>query len=159
MAHRKKTVGESVILKLVIRMTILTIISLICIDQDIVIGVKKQSEYGTYGSVTPVTRKETFDEKDRRIRSYVAQPTDHSTLPSNLNFMARVVAYDLPIGYCESGWDRAFITDLRRRADWTQGLDTYLKTGIPNNVTEPEIISTETALEEMIRVKTKEYGY
>lgn len=128
-------------------------------DQDIVIGVKKQSEYGTYGSVTPVTRKETFDEKDRRIRSYVAQPTDHSTLPSNLNFMARVVAYDLPIGYCESGWDRAFITDLRRRADWTQGLDTYLKTGIPNNVTEPEIISKETALEEMIRVKTKEYGY
>lgn len=52
--------------------------------------------------MVPVTRKETFEEKDLRIRTYVSQPTDHSTLPMRADFMSQVVAYDLPIGYCDA---------------------------------------------------------
>lgn len=123
-------------------------------NADVVIG------YESSGMVRfPVTKKETFEQKDARLRSYVAQPTDHSTLPGNGKFMSRVVAYDLPVGYCEASWDKSFMAELRRFADWTQGNDNYLKTGVPVSVPEPGIISRETDLEEMIRVKAKEYGY
>jgi hypothetical protein len=37
------------------------------------------------------------------------------------DFMSQVVAYDLPIGYCDATWDKEFMADLRRKADWTQG--------------------------------------
>lgn len=126
-------------------------------NQDIVIGFKEGPRGD--GDLIPITRKETFEEKDVRLRTYVSQPTDHSTLPGSLEFMSRVVAWDLPVGYCDATWDKAFMAELRRRADWTQGLDSYFKTGIPNKVEEPGIISKETMLAEMIRVKSKEYGY
>ncbi|CAI0889972.1 T6SS effector phospholipase Tle3 domain-containing protein [Serratia ficaria] len=126
-------------------------------NQDVVIGFK-QGPRGDYDRI-PITRKETFEEKDLRLRSYVSQPTDHSTLPGNAAFMSRVVAYDLPVGYCDATWDKNFMDELRRLADWTQGLDPYLTTGTPNKVEEPALISRETMLGEMIRNKTKEYGY
>lgn len=127
-------------------------------NQDVVIGFKN---VGTEKEprIVPVTREETFEEKDLRLRTYVSQPTDHSTLPGHAEFMARVVAYDLPIGYCDATWDKEFMNELRTRADWTQGLDPYLQSGVLDEVEKPAMISSETMLEEMIRIKSKQYGH
>jgi len=124
-------------------------------NQDVIIGYRELP--GGYQQI--ITRKETFDEKDQRLRSYVSQPTDHSTLPGSSEFMSRVVAYDLPIGYCESSWDKEFLAKLRYLADWTQGSDSYLDSGVFGDVIEPSEISRETGLEELIRNKAKGYGY
>ncbi|PLR29027.1 hypothetical protein CYR23_21755, partial [Chimaeribacter arupi] len=59
------------------------------------------------------------------IRTYVQRPTDHSTLPMDERFMRRVVAYDLPIGYCWHAWDRASLAELRHQADWLQSDEYY----------------------------------
>lgn len=126
-------------------------------NKDIVVGYK--SSGGVFSEFSPILKKETFEEKDARLRAYVSQPTDHSTLPGNGKFMSRVVAYDLPIGYCEATWDKSFMAELRNLADWTQGRDTYLTTGTFDHVAEPKMISRETDLEEIIRNKAKEYGY
>jgi hypothetical protein len=116
-------------------------------NQDIVIGFKN---LGTQSEprLVPVTRKETFEEKDARLRTYVSQPTDHSTLPMRADFMSQVVAYDLPIGYCDATWDKEFMADLRRKADWVQGEDPYLFSGIPDKVPEPDLISRDTVGDE-----------
>lgn len=123
-------------------------------NQDIVTGFKN---VGTESEprLVPVNRKETFEEKDLRIRTYVSQPTDHSTLPMRADFMSQVVAYDLPIGYCDATWDKEFMADLRRKADWTQGEDPYLFSGIPDNVPEPDIISRETITDKFNKEKYK----
>ena len=39
--------------------------------------------------------------------------------------MSRVVAYDLPIGYCWHSWDKAGLEELRRQADWLESDDYY----------------------------------
>lgn len=70
------------------------------------------------------------------------------------DFMSKVVAYDLPIGYCDATWDKEFMADLRRKADWTQE-DPYLFTGIPDNVPEPDIISRETVTDKFNKEKYK----
>ncbi|HGY2285776.1 TPA: DUF3274 domain-containing protein, partial [Citrobacter braakii] len=116
-------------------------------NQDIVIGFKN---LGTQSEprLVPVTRKETFEEKDARLRTYVSQPTDHSTLPMNADFMSQIVAYDLPIGYCDATWDKEFMADLRRKADWVQGEDPYLFSGIPDKVPEPDLIGRDTVVDE-----------
>lgn len=106
-----------------------------------------------------ITSKETFEEKDKRLRTYVSQPTDHSTLPGNKEFMTRVVAYDLPIGYCDATWDKEFLSTLRYLADWTTGADSYMNTEVVERINEPSMISRETGIEEIIREKAKEYGY
>ncbi|MDA8505292.1 DUF3274 domain-containing protein [Citrobacter sp. Awk 2] len=127
-------------------------------NQDIVIGFKN---VGTEFEprMVPVTRKETFEEKDLRLRTYVFQPTDHSTLPMRADFMSQVVAYDLPIGYCDATWDKAFMADLRRKADWTQGEDPYLFSGIPDNVPEPDLISRDTVIDEFNKAQSKLPAY
>lgn len=61
------------------------------------------------------------------VRTYVQRPTDHSTLPMDERFMSRVVAYDLPIGYCCHSWDRASLAELRKQADWLESDDYYFK--------------------------------
>lgn len=124
-------------------------------NQDVVIGYKELPS----GYVQEITRKETFEEKDKRLRTYVSQPTDHSTLPGNKEFMTRVVAYDLPIGYCDATWDKEFLSTLRYLADWTTGADPYMNTGVVERINEPSMISRETGIEEIIREKAKEYGY
>ena len=58
------------------------------------------------------------------VRTYVQRPTDHSTLPMDERFMSRVVAYDLPVGYCWHSWDRASLAELRKQADWLES-DAY----------------------------------
>lgn len=124
-------------------------------NQDVVIGYKELPS----GYVQEITRKETFEEKDKRLRTYVSQPIDHSTLPGNKEFMTRVVAYDLPIGYCDATWDKEFLSTLRYLADWTTGADPYMNTGVVERINEPSMISRETGIEEIIREKAKEYGY
>ncbi|KGT95507.1 membrane protein [Erwinia typographi] len=124
-------------------------------NKDVVIGYKELPS----GYQKELTRKETFEEKDNRLRSYVSQPTDHSTLPGSNIFMSRVVAYDLPIGHCDATWDKEFISEIRYLADWTTGSDPYINSGIVESINEPSMISRETGIEEMIREKAKEYGY
>lgn len=119
-------------------------------NKNIIIGFEnKGSELQPH--VVPKYRKETFEEKDRRIRAYVSQPTDHSTLPGNAAFMSRVVAYDLPIGYCETSWDKSFMAELRRKADWTLGEDAYLFSGVPDSVVEPGLINRESMADVIAR--------
>ena len=114
----------------------------------------------------PIMREETDDERRIRVGSYISQPTDHSTLPNSPIFMERVVPFDLPIGFCDATWDKAFMAELRDRADWTKGYDTYFNNGELSVPPIPSIISTETLsevkkaeFEERIRTKAREYGY
>lgn len=124
-------------------------------SKDVIIAFKELPS----GYQQAITRKETFEEKNKRLRTYVSQPTDHSTLPGSEKFMSRVVAYDLPIGYCDATWDKEFLSEIRYLADWTTGSDPYMNTGVVESINEPSMISRETGLEEMIREKAKEYGY
>jgi len=78
------------------------------------------------------------------VRTYVLRPTDHSSLPSNEGFMSRVVAYDLPVGYCWHSWDRASLAELRRQADWLES-DAYYFDGKLNIPPMPSIIRRDVA--------------
>ena len=69
--------------------------------------------------------KQSYEEMREEVRTYVLRPTDHSTLPMNKDFMSRVVAYDLPVGFCWHSWDRAALAELRRQADWLESDDYY----------------------------------
>lgn len=97
-----------------------------------------------YPKVEPVMRLETDEERRTRVGAFVSQPTDHSTLPKSEDFMRRVVAYDLPVGFCDATWDRAFMAKLRDLADWTKGYDSYFNTGELTEVPMPPEIATET---------------
>jgi pimeloyl-ACP methyl ester carboxylesterase len=88
-------------------------------------------------------RLETQDELEQRIGSYVPEPTDHSTLPKHEAFLSRVVAYDLPIGFCQSHQDKPFWKELNRLADWRNG-DSYFRTGELSIPAMPDLIDTET---------------
>ncbi len=67
--------------------------------------------------------------------------------------MSRVVAYDLPIGYCWHSWDRASLAELRKQADWLESDDYYYhgKLTIPAM---PEIIRRDIA-EDAVERKAK----
>lgn len=96
----------------------------------------------------PIMREETDEERRIRVGSYISQPTDHSTLPSSTEFMEQVVSFDLPIGFCDATWDKAFMAELRDRADWTKGYDNYFNKGELSIPPIPSIISTETIPED-----------
>ncbi|MDA8505396.1 hypothetical protein NNO02_23575, partial [Citrobacter sp. Awk 2] len=78
------------------------------------------------------------------VRTYVQRPTDHSTLPMSEEFMSRVVAYDLPVGYCWHSWDRASLAELRYQADWLES-DDYYWTGKLSIPAMPAIIGRDIA--------------
>jgi pimeloyl-ACP methyl ester carboxylesterase len=78
------------------------------------------------------------------IRTYVQRPTDHSTLPMDPRFMSRVVAYDLPIGYCWHSWDRESLAELRYLADWLES-DDYYWNGTLDIPAMPAIIGQDVA--------------
>lgn len=101
-----------------------------------------------YPKVEPVMRLETDEERRIRVGAFISQPTDHSTLPKSPQFMERVVAYDLPVGFCDATWDKAFMAKLRDMADWTKGYDPYFNTGTLPDVPMPAEISTETVSDE-----------
>ncbi|MDY3581971.1 hypothetical protein [Enterobacter hormaechei] len=78
------------------------------------------------------------------VRTYVQRPTDHSTLPMDERFMRRVVAYDLPVGYCWHSWDRESLAELRYQADWLES-DDYYWTGKLTIPAMPAIIRRDVA--------------
>lgn len=90
-------------------------------------------------------RLETDEERRIRVGAYISQPTDHSTLPKSPDFMSRVVAFDLPVGFCDATWDKAFMATVRAKADWTKGHDDYFNKGELSIPPIPAMISTETA--------------
>lgn len=92
----------------------------------------------------PRYRRETVEERNVRVGKYISQPTDHSTLPKNEMFMSRVVAYDIPIGFCDASRNKAFMAKLRAMADWTQGYDSYMEKGILDIPKKPDIINGES---------------
>ncbi|MEG3133005.1 hypothetical protein SC206_05420 [Rouxiella sp. T17] len=96
-----------------------------------------------YPKVKPEMRLETDEEHRIRVGSFISQPTDHSTLPNSPEFMEQVAAFDLPIGFCDATWDKAFMAELRARADWTKGYDSYFNKGELSIPPVPSIISTE----------------
>lgn len=96
----------------------------------------------------PIMREETDEERRIRVGSYISQPTDHSTLPNSPILMERVVPFDLPVGFCDATWDKAFMAELRDRADWTKGYDNYFNKGELSIPPIPPIISTETKSDE-----------
>ncbi|WP_299999038.1 hypothetical protein [uncultured Cedecea sp.] len=61
----------------------------------------------------------------KEIRTYIQRATDPGTLPRDKRFMSRVIAYDLPIGYCWHSWDRESLAELRYQADWLESDDYY----------------------------------
>lgn len=87
--------------------------------------------------------KQSHEEMVEDVRTYVLRPTDHSSLPINEDFMRRVVAYDLPVGFCWHSWDRASLAELRRQADWLES-DKYYFHGTLELPEKPSIIRKET---------------
>lgn len=85
-------------------------------------------------------RFETLKESRDRFRTYIQRGTDHSSLPKDEKFLTRVVAYDLPIGYCETGKSPEKMNKLRKFADWQSGLDDYMVSGELTPFEMPDII-------------------
>jgi pimeloyl-ACP methyl ester carboxylesterase len=103
-------------------------------------------------SVARETRSEMLTTRDH----YHAEPTNHSTLPKDREFMRRVAAYDLPIGFCESYDNRDFWFDLIKRADWIQGGDSYFETGKLDAVPRPTLIDWHTTATELSRLAVEQ---
>ncbi len=101
-------------------------------------------------------RLETQDEMLHRLDTYLAEPTNHSTLPQHQAFMRRVVAYDLPIGFCDAYEKPAFWTLLMKSADWTQGYDDYFELGAPQSIVKPAYIDWDTVAEEQSKAEAEQ---
>ncbi|AIY43090.1 Putative transmembrane protein [Collimonas arenae] len=87
---------------------------------------------------------ETDEELQERIKDYTPMPTNHSTLPQHVEFLQRVAAYDLPIGFCDSYQSVSFWRELRNDADWTSWHDPYFTTGQLSVPDMPAMIDKET---------------
>ncbi|WP_439652666.1 T6SS effector phospholipase Tle3 domain-containing protein [Proteus terrae] len=92
------------------------------------------------GEKNDTLRFETLKESRDRFRTYIQRGTDHSSLPKDEKFLKRVVAYDLPIGYCEIGKSPEKMNELRKFADWQSGSDDYMKSGKLPPFDMPDII-------------------
>lgn len=109
---------------------------------------------GERGGTRPETRAEVL----KRIKHYRQRPTDHSTLPMHQPFLQRVVAYDLPIGHCDAGYDLNFLMQLRHDADWVQpGADDYWQNGTLEIPPIPPEIDQETVADES-QAKEQQHG-
>jgi len=100
-------------------------------------------------------RIETVEEMRDRIEQHQPEPTDHSTLPDHAEFMKRVVAYDLPIGFCDAHKDPGFWTQLIQEADWTSLRDAYFITGDLMKPAMPSLIDKETVADEITRAQAE----
>jgi pimeloyl-ACP methyl ester carboxylesterase len=100
--------------------------------------------------------KESHDEKLERINNYYPEPTNHSTLPMHQEFMRRVAAWDLPIGFCDAYENRNFWARLIKQADWTQSYDLYFETGKLGQVERPSAIDWTTVAEAQSRTNAKQ---
>jgi hypothetical protein len=103
--------------------------------------------------------RESPDEMIDRITNYRPEPTNHSTLPSNLEFMKRVVAWDLPIGFCDAYDDRDFWFHLISLADWTSGYDAYFDYGTLDKVEKPGVIDWTTVAEAISKAEAERMQY
>ncbi|WP_336369300.1 hypothetical protein [Rahnella perminowiae] len=86
------------------------------------------------GSGSPYDKRnvdrESVEHMRSRISQYISRPADHSDLPQNPLFLQQVMAYDLPIGFCNIGQNETQMQMLRDMADWTHiGSDDYYQTG------------------------------
>lgn len=63
--------------------------------------------------------------------------------------MERVVADDLPIGFCDSTGDVAFWRELRKDADWLSGADVYYSNGVLDVSPMPADVERETVQDEI----------
>lgn len=105
-----------------------------------------------YNGNRRIRTMETVEEARDRLKDHRAEPTDHSTLPNHHEFMRRVVAYDLPVGFCESFDDRAFWIGLRMEADWTQCTDAYFERDVLLRPAMPtSYIDKETVADAILR--------
>ena len=85
--------------------------------------------------------RESVEQMRSRISQYISRPADHSDLPQNPLFLQQVLAYDLPIGFCNIGQKEEWMLMLRRMADWTAlGSDSYYKSGLFTTPPLPPII-------------------
>ncbi|WP_051516434.1 DUF3274 domain-containing protein [Herbaspirillum sp. RV1423] len=106
---------------------------------------------------------ETQEEMQQRITNWYPMPTNHSTMPMHVEFMKRVVAYDLPIGYAES-YNREHWSRLIHLADWTSFEDRYFSKGemiVPPKPAglDPETVSEQIRKADEERIKSnKTYG-
>ncbi|MBW9108053.1 T6SS effector phospholipase Tle3 domain-containing protein [Paraburkholderia phenoliruptrix] len=103
--------------------------------------------------------KENQQEMTDRLDAYIAEPTNHSTLPKNEEFMKRVVAWDLPVGFCDSFDDDDFWFNLVKLADWTSGYDQYFNSAIFEEVEKPGAIDWATVAEETSIAEAKRIQY
>lgn len=101
--------------------------------------------------------KQTRDEMLLQQDAYKPEPPNHSTLPRDKVFMRRVVAYDLPIGFCDAHERPAFWTRLMKLADWTQGYDAYFQTGVPETVEKPAEIDWATVGEALNSIAIEDF--
>jgi hypothetical protein len=91
---------------------------------------------------------ETEEERRKRLADYQPMPTNHSTLPAHHLFISRVVAYDLPIGFCDAhDMSKDFWYGLIQDADWTQMADPYYSDGVLSVPDMPSGISKATVQE------------
>ncbi|WP_175967775.1 T6SS effector phospholipase Tle3 domain-containing protein [Burkholderia sp. BCC0322] len=102
------------------------------------------------------TRPETQDEMLERLDAYLAEPTNHSTLPKHQAFMRRVAAYDLPIGFCDAYERPAFWSRLIKFADWTLGYDAYFELGVPQSIVKPSYIDWGTVADEQSKAEAEQ---
>lgn len=84
--------------------------------------------YADWVTVTDVSAVSELNE----LQKYISSPSDHSTLPQNIEFVKNVMAYDLPIGFGESvDPGKPFKEELIKQADCTlTGSDPYFDLGI-----------------------------
>lgn len=114
-----------------------------------------REEPDIYNDGRPNRRIETREEMRKRIDQYQSEPTDHSSLPENAEFMKRVVAYDLPVGLCDAYKDPTFWTRLLQEADWTSLRDPYFLTGNLMKPAMPSHIDGETVAAEITRAQAE----
>jgi hypothetical protein len=95
---------------------------------------------------------EAEEERRKRLADYQPMPTNHSTLPAHHLFISRVVAYDLPIGFCDAHYvSKDFWYGLMQDADWTQMADPYYSDGLLSVPNMPSGISTATVQEDITK--------
>ncbi|MGS0893094.1 hypothetical protein ACVBGC_11225 [Burkholderia stagnalis] len=69
--------------------------------------------------------------------------------------MRRVVAYDLPVGFCDAYEKPALWNRLMKLADWTQGYDDYFERGAPRNIVKPSYIVWKTVADEQSKTEAE----
>jgi len=121
-------------------------------DQDVLGARDKQGNYLDPGVPYFETSLDVLGANRRQqvlysYERYQPMPTNHSTLPQHVEFMRRVAAWDLPIGFCDSYKSRDFWLNLVRDADWTGLGDPYFTTGFLEVPPVPSGIDKQTAID------------